>query len=383
MPDRNVIVGHIGVDHDAAYSLWLLATYGGFADCRIAFVDAREPDQYLLNRAAAVVDVGLVWNEAERRFDHHGPDVAQRPDTCAATLVIDWLARAGVDLSHLKPLTDLVMALDTGKETTEAHVSDALGIHAALRGLSRAGIANDEQLTRLCFALYTGLDAELKRRRDALAALEASTQYKSACGRFWVVAGKDRTVADMAGEAGAEVVLFAYTHEVEQPKELELGGIPMEPDTKTSYAVAVRRTDRLCPAPDLGAAVGRALQLMGRDARRNRGRGDCTEEIEAARAELGSWFIHPQGYYAGRGIEAAPNYTPVSADLLLIGSYLEQAIWQLRPKPLRRAALMQPSLARFAPVIAAVWAAMLLPVVRLCLSAALFTPILLAFYQTP
>ena len=366
--NQDIIIGHKGVDHDAAFSLYLLSAYGGYEGARIEFVDARNPDPVLMERAAAVVDVGLVWDEGARRFDHHGPSVAHLPDTCAATLVADWLNREGVDVSHLEPLIKLIMALDTGKITAESRLSDALGIHAALRGLSRAGAGSDEQLTRLCFALYKGLDEELKSRRAAELALDASTLYQSPCKRFRVVSEQDRTIADMAGESGAEVVLFAYTHEVMQPRELEFGGIPAEADTKTSQAVALRRTDRLAAAPDLGKAVGIAMELMGNDERRERQRRGNTvkaAEIAKARAEVRRWYLHPNGYYAGRGIEAAPCYEPLEASLELIGRYLERAIWETRAAPLRKAHTMSPVISRFAPMAAALWATLLLSMLRM------------------
>lgn len=307
------IVGHKSPDHDCSLALWLLREHGGFREAPIEFVDAGSPEPDIMGRAAAVVDVGGGF------FDHHKPPGAD-VDVCAARIVANWVTNEhGAELSHLEPLIELVAALDTGRISREATISDHVGIHAALRGLARSGQYSDHELACFCFMLYEGIERDLRARKVAQDYLHSHTVYSGMDGMFLAVTGGDRTVADVAGEEGARLTLFTY--------EFPLAGAGGE--CATSYVCALRRTDRLAPNPDLVRLVAYVKGILSDDLRDAFGKDSYTlaRRLSDCLEELNRWYVHPAGYYAGRGIEAAPCLTPVEADMELLAQYIERA-WE-------------------------------------------------------
>lgn len=314
---EEITAAHISPDHDAAFSLWLMHRYGGYEGAQIEFLDARNPDPVLLEKAHVIVDVGGeldLSDPAHIRADHH---LEGMNDTCAATIVADWLRNKGADIEHLDPLIEIVLALDTGKISRESKFSDELGIHAALRGLSRSGMATDFQLVKFCFALYDGLELELRRKYEARKRFDQSLVHTGMNGAFMAVSSGlgegDRDLAELAAERGAQVTLFSFSYTTE--------------DDRVSHACALRRADMRAAAPDIGSIVKQALSCLQDDFREAFRQGSYTKarRLSDCIEELKRWYIHPHGYYAGRGIRVAPCYDPVEADLTLLAQYIEQA----------------------------------------------------------
>lgn len=115
---RKLIVTHHAPDLDAITSVWLLKRFDSvrYATAKVGFVNpgatisAAEAKQQFACALDEVthVDTGL------GEFDHHQPEKADR-QTCAATLVYDYLLKRYPDLANdqaLRALLDIVLEVD-------------------------------------------------------------------------------------------------------------------------------------------------------------------------------------------------------------------------------------------------------------------------------
>lgn len=294
-----IIVTHTHPDLDAIGAAWLLQSYGGLGDCHIKFVNTGDPDQTLLEHATAVVDTGGVYAPDMRRFDHHQDT---RLPQSATMLVANWLRGAmTVDIDHLKPLIDLIHWGDTGD--SRANQSREVGLHALLS--SRAHQEHRDygngytDLVAFEFgsSLFDLIDQSLKAKHEARELLQQHTVYRSEDGKFIAIKDAPGSVTQAAFEQGAEIVLFQSKHET--------------PDG-TSYAIGMQRNQAVS-SPHLGQLVVRAM--------------DYGHMTAIERLELMSWYLHPVGFFAGRGTRKAPVLTPITIDLASIALAFDGA-WE-------------------------------------------------------
>lgn len=203
-----IIVTHQHPDWDAIASAWLLQRYGGLSDCSVKFVNTGDPDQTLIDRAAAVVDTGGVYDTDLLRFDHH--HIAE-PNS-ATMMVYRALTKGRKDMAHLEPLIDLIHAGDIGDPL--ANQSREVGMHALLSAYWSEG-PSDHHMYKLGTVWLDLLDSHLKARHDARQQLWAKVVYKSDDNALMAIKDGGIDTSAAAFDHGAAIVLFQS--EIDQP----------------------------------------------------------------------------------------------------------------------------------------------------------------------
>jgi hypothetical protein len=279
----NYIVTHQHPDLDAIGAAWLLQRYGGCEFCSIKFVNTGTPFPGDLAGAYAVVDTGKAYDPARLRFDHHQLPGQAANETCATKQVYDYLISIGAAVEHLYPLIDLIYHGDTGKPG--AKQSRIVGLHALLSSHYRT-YPNDSDLHHYGYMAdqFDMLDQHLASIAAARRTLAEYLVYQSDDGKFVAIKDAPEGVTAAAFENGAEVVLFQSQHET--------------PDG-TSYAIGLMRNSDVTE-PHVGELVQCVID-------------QCTA-IGKESSELITWFLHPAGFFAGRGTRKAPRYDPIAVD---------------------------------------------------------------------
>ncbi len=293
-----MIVTHTNPDFDAICGVWLLKRFmPNFSDLPVEFVNTGNPDTDKLAAAKAVVDTGKEYNSTFNRFDHHHLPVQVANNTCAAMQVF-YATKPYADIDYLKPLVDLIFAGDTGRN--EANASRELGLHAILSGY-KAWFSEQNPDTRLSdeailaygFGLLDVLEVRLRKQAKARAELQEKTIYKSDDGMVWAIRHGSQGSTFAAYEEGARVVVFE--------------GKPTKVDGGTTYPVGIMRAGE-CTEPNVGELVERvAVSKPFAD-------------------EIGKWFKHPAGFFAGRGTAKAPVFEPVEIDIAALAKAID-ATW--------------------------------------------------------
>ena len=246
----------------------------------------------MLARAVAVGDTGKVYDPARLRFDHH-----QSVDLpCATALLYAYLLQQRRAPASIEPLVALINDGDTGR--AGARQSAQTGIHAMLTAYKRQNQSDRAVLEWGCEQLDL-LAAALEANAAARLTLDSCMVYRSADDRVIGVRGGGSGVTHAAHDVyGARVVVFINEEAVE-------GG--------TTWAVGAQRLGGAAvTTPHVGDLVASVLA--------NTERADVAEE-------LGHWFCHPAGFFAGRGTRKAPDPTPPAAGLIDICAALDAA-WE-------------------------------------------------------
>lgn len=294
------IITHTNPDLDAIASVWLLKRFGvgGLENEPVEFINTGNPDAEKLEKAAAVVDTGRQFDPDKRRFDHHHLPGQDANNTCAALQVYRSL---DAEIAHLEPLINLIFAGDTGR--SEANASREVGLHAILSGY-KAWFSeqnpdvrlSDEAILAYGFGLLDVLEVRLRELRLACAELAEKTVYKSDDGLIWAIRHGSQGSTFAAYDEGARIVVFE--------------GQPVEVEGGTTYPVGIMRAGEW-QEPHVGELAERvALSRPFAD-------------------EIGKWFKHPAGFFAGRGTAKAPVFEPVEIDIVELASAID-ATW-LRP----------------------------------------------------
>ena len=278
-----MIVTHTNPDWDAIAAVWCVSRLGGVPSEPVRFVAADRPDPAILASADAVVDCGGQYDPSRFRFDHHGCARPGAAKTSSAELA--YRALGGLEKApYLQPVIDLIADAD-GRDVAAERVrwSYTAGLHVLLAGWKALAsrLAPDER------------DAELVRRGlDVLDAVSLALEQRWRCRRnqpFSTIAatpdyrfvalkniGVNATFA--AFDRGAEIVLFLDDRDRDRTV---VCGIRRSPTSTVSCADIVDAAIRI--APDVAP-------------------------------ELLTWFRHPDGFFAGRGTEKAPDPTPLRCD---------------------------------------------------------------------
>ena len=284
-----MIITHMSPDWDAITSVWLLKRYGGMEDHDVVFVNTGNPDPAVLAAAAAVVDTGRELDPTRRRFDHHHLPGEQSNQTCAAFQVFQHVAPNG-ELDHLAPLNALILNGDTGGRNYGAEWSRLTGIHALL-SVRKARRETDDQLLAWGMAVLDDLAAHLKARDDARRTLDTHMIYQSTDGLFVALRNAPQGATFAAFEQGARLVLFA--NEAENAIGLMRAGEWQEPH------------------------CGGLVDLLIVDSQVS---ADIITETD-------TWFLHPAGFFAGRGTKKAPRSDPIACDLIALARAVDRG-WQ-------------------------------------------------------
>jgi hypothetical protein len=197
----------------------------------------------------------------------------------------------------LKPLVDLIHAGDTAGAL--ARQSAETGIHALLGAYKRQAKTDADVLAWGCEQLDL-LAASLRHRSDAKAKLEACLIYQSADNQVVGIVGGDGSVTYAAHEVyGSRLAVFANEQTL--------------PDGSVTYAVGVSRLGGAeVTEPNVGDIVRHVLE---------------TTQDEAMAHELGGWFRHPAGFFAGRGTATAPSTEPLVVQPLNLCAAIDAA-WE-------------------------------------------------------
>lgn len=295
-----MIVTHTNPDFDAVCGVWLLKRFGGLENEPVEFVNTGNPDAEKLEKAAAVVDTGRKLDSVNWRFDHHHLPGQDANDTCAAMQVYQLLKNFA-DIAHLEPLINLIFTGDTGR--SEANASRELGLHAILSGY-KAWFSeqnpdvrlSDEAILAYGFGLLDVLEVRLRKQVEARTELAEKTVYKSDDGLLWAIRHGSPGSSFAAYDEGARIVIFE--------------GQPVEVEGGTTYPVGIMRAGEW-QEPNVGELV---------------------ERIAVSKPfanEIGKWFRHPAGFFAGRGTAKAPVFEPVEIDIAALAEAVD-AMW-LRP----------------------------------------------------
>lgn len=284
-----MIITHMSPDWDAITSVWLLKRYGGMEDHDVVFVNTGNPDPAVLAASAAVVDTGRELDPTRRRFDHHHLPGKQSNQTCAAFQVFQHVAPNG-ELDHLAPLNALILNGDTGGRNYGAEWSRLTGIHALL-SVRKARRETDDQLLAWGMAVLDDLAAHLKARDDARRTLDTHMIYQSTDGLFVALRNAPQGATFAAFEQGARLVLFA--NEAENAIGLMRAGEWQEPH------------------------CGGLVDLLIVDSQVS---ADIITETD-------TWFLHPAGFFAGRGTKKAPRSDPIACDLIALARAVDRG-WQ-------------------------------------------------------
>jgi len=292
-----MIVTHINPDFDAITGVWLLKRFFvTFRDEPIVFVNTGNPDPDLLENASAVVDTGKLDLPLRWRFDHHHLPGNDANDTCATMQVFERMCELWIDIKHLKPLVDLIFAGDTGR--SEANASRELGLHALLSGY-KAWFSEQNPDTRLTdeailaygFGLLDTLEVRLRHQAKARAELEEKVVYKSDDGLVWAIRHGSQGSTFAAYEEGARVVVFE--------------GEPVEVQGGTTFPVGIMRAGEW-NEPHVGELAERVA-------------------VKPFSKEIGRWFRHNAGFFAGRGTPKAPVFEPVEIDIAALAEAIDAA----------------------------------------------------------
>jgi hypothetical protein len=287
----DVIATHTSPDWDAIGAFWSLDRYYFGSGAQPVFVNTGKPDPEILARATAVVDTGRVYDPAKMRFDHHHDGTLP----CATALVAQFLTDQGKFPAYLQPLIDLIHAGDTAGAL--ARQSAETGIHALLGAYKRQAKTDADVLAWGCEQLDL-LAASLRHRSDAKAKLEACIIYQSDDNQVVGIVGGDGSVTYAAHEVyGARLAVFVNEQTL--------------PDGTITYAVGVSRLGGAeVTEPNVGDIVRHVLE---------------TTQDEAMAHELGGWFRHPAGFFAGRGTATAPSTEPLLVEPLRLCAAIDAA----------------------------------------------------------
>jgi len=292
-----MIVTHTNPDFDAICGVWLLKRFGGLENETVEFVNTGNPDAEKLQKADAVVDTGRRLDSINRRFDHHHLPGQDANNTCAAMQVYQSLKHFA-EIAHLEPLVNLIFAGDTGRG--EANASRELGLHAILSGC-KAWFSeqnpdvrlSDEAILAYGFGLLDVLEVRLRKQAKARAELKEKVIYKSGDGLVWAIRHGSQGSTFAAYDEGARVVVFE--------------GQPIEVDGGTTYPIGIMRAGEWTE-PNVGKLAERvAVSKSFAD-------------------EIGKWFKHPAGFFAGRGTAKAPVFEPVKIDIAALAEAID-ATW--------------------------------------------------------
>lgn len=283
------IVGHVSPDWDCITAIWLLKRYGGMADHEVRFVNTGSPDPALLAAADAVVDTGREYDAARLRFDHHHLPGQAANETCAAFQVFQHVAPNG-ELNYLAPLNALILQGDTGGRLYGAEWSRLTGIHALLSAAKARGL-DDFALLAYGFDILDALASQLKTRYAARATLAQHTFYRSDDGLFVALRNAPQHATFAAFESGARLVLFVNEDE---------------------HAIGLMRAGEW-QEPHCGGLV----ELLIVDSQVT---ADMIDETN-------TWFLHPGGFFAGRGTKKAPREDPIGCDPVMLALAFDRG-WQ-------------------------------------------------------
>jgi hypothetical protein len=296
MMEDKMIVTHQNPDMDAITGVWLLKRFGYYGDDPVVFVNTGNPNPEILAQATAIVDTGREFDPGRHRFDHHHLPGAAANDTCAARQVYEHLVVDG-DINHLEPLIDLVFAGDTGRQ--EAGVSREIGLHAIFSGWKAWWSEQnpDERLPddvalAYGFGLLDVLEVRLRKQAEARAELNEKTVYKSEDGLVWAIRHGSSGSTFAAYDEGARVVIFE--------------GEPIEVEGGTTYPIGIMRAGEW-QEPHVG---------------------NLAEMVAISRPfaeEIGRWFKHPAGFFAGRGTAKAPVFESVTIDIAALAEAIDAA----------------------------------------------------------
>lgn len=296
----SVIVTHTNPDWDAITSVWLLKRYSNLANAEIHFVNTGNPDLALLVLADAIVDTGKEYDPSRLRFDHHQLPGEASNNTCAARQV--WEHLRGQDTIHLSILIDLILDGDTGRK--EASWSRDLGIHALLSGYKSSyrqaynSFAPDSDIMAWGFGVLDILDVRLKEQIKIKTELAEKVIYKSKDGLVWAIKYGSAGSSFAAFEEGARLVVFE--------------GEPLEVEGGLTYPIGIMRSGEW-NEPHTGNLVKYLLEKP---------------IDQTIKEELSTWFLHPAGFFSGRGTAKAPVFKQVSIDLAQLALLVNLA-WEM------------------------------------------------------
>lgn len=310
MPNTAFIVTHVNPDWDALGAAWLLSRFHPkTTHAQLMFVTAKNPDADMLRAATAVVDVGLVYDAKNLRFDHHQEDYAE--NLSATGLVYKHLVESGIagnyfnNLQHIEPLVRLINNVDLGERAPEGEFSFQFGIHALLSAERyRLSTQTDKEnlfseVARWAFGILNLLSEKMSHEARQRIALENKLVYRSEDKRFCAAKStNDMTVFS----AGADVALV-----------MSESGARL-PSGQTTHPITLSRAPGK-KEPDIAGLVEEILTKAGPNLDAN------------LREELERWWRHPAGFYAGRGTPKAPCGLPIEIDFLKLAKLVD-AFWK-------------------------------------------------------
>lgn len=280
-----MIVTHMSPDFDAIGYVWLMRRFGGASNMPVAFVNTGSPDPNVLASAWSIGDTGRVYDPDARRFDHHQFPGRASNETCATKQAYEWLIAtqgATLELDAIHPIIELIFRGDTGSPLAGADTSRRVGIHALLSA-QKAKRCSDADLLAYGYALLDDLaDVAIMRARGR-DQLGQYTTYRSNDGLIVALDGAPQGVTAAAFDAGAKLVFFAS-------------------EDHGSFARGVQRGN----AEDGEPHVGALIDLVA----------TSTPHIDMI-TELNHWFLHPAGFFAGRGTAKAPCSVPMREGLTI------------------------------------------------------------------
>lgn len=291
-----MIVTHTSPDFDAIGYVWLMQRFGGGGEMPVAFVNTGSPDPDVLASAWSVGDTGRVFDPAARRFDHHQLPGIESNQTCATMQAYEWLLRQDVtpELLAIRPIVELIFCGDTGSPLAGAATSRTVGIHALLSAQKAKRLGDAELLAYGCELLSDLAIVAIARARGA-AQLAEHTTYRSDDGLVVALDGAPQGATYAAFDAGAKLVFFAS-------------------EDRGSFARGVQRGN----AEDGQPHVGELIDLVA-----------CSTPHLGMIGELNQWFLHPAGFFAGRGTAKAPCAMPMR-DGLTIALIAAEVDWMWR-----------------------------------------------------
>jgi hypothetical protein len=302
MMSDKIIVTHTNPDLDAITGVWLLKRFGGLSEAIVKFVNTGnpDPDSDLLENAIAVVDTGKEYATDELRFDHHQFPGQKANDTCATKMVFTNIvvSNPNKDFRYLQPLIDMIFAGDTGR--SEANQSREIGLHAIFSGykawwsLQNPGMRMpNEVIYSYGYGLLDVLEIRLRKQAEARAELAEKTVYKSEDGKVWAILYGSVGSSFAAFDEGAQIVVFE--------------GDSVEVEGGYTYPVGIMRGNELQEPNVGGLAVSASI------------------ENPRVASEVDKWFLHPAGFFAGRGTAKAPVFEPSKINLKDLARAIDKA----------------------------------------------------------
>lgn len=278
-----IIVTHTAPDLDALTSSYLVKRYiipTATVRC-LPIRDIVDDERY-----AAIVDAGRVHDPDRLRFDHHQFPGRKASETSATLLVYEYLLGRQRPISHLAPLIDLVTDGDGRDMRAPAyHVSRQLGLHAIRAAMTDRKVADDEIVT-LMHQLLGLIDDQLTHSLTVQEMFDCIVAPLAP--RVCTIIDAPSSYSYQAFEWGYLLVLFWST---------------------TSDTVAVG----LHAAPNGGISCGDIARKMVHV------RPELADEI-------GRWFVHPAGFFAGRGTRKSPDPTPLRCSFDALAEAL-RVVW--------------------------------------------------------